>query len=166
MKKEQHEEELQYEKDENGNIIEGTIHIGVRDGDTHEHNPNPEPSPDVDTEGKDNVSVTDKDDFTSRKQVSPSSIDFRLIESNGIYKLKFNSKQNIGLGFFEVMISAEQDSLVVDIVDAKLNGNITSINGNKILITNIEKDIQNELVFKLAEEGDWALEVLAYESEK
>ncbi len=166
LKKEQHEEEFQYEKDENGNIIEGTIHIGVRDGDTHEHNPNPEPNPDIDTEGNENVSIVDKDGFTSKKQVLPSSIDFRLIEDSGIYKLKFNSKQDIGLGFFEVMISAEQDNLAVDIVDAKLNGNVTSIKGNKILITNIEKNIQNELVFKIAEEGEWALEVLAYESEK
>lgn len=166
LKKEQCEEEFQYEKDENGNIIEGTIHIGVKNGDTHENNPNPKSNPDIDTEGKENVVIIDKDGFTSKRQILPSSIDFRMIEDNGIYKLKFNSKQDIGFGFFEVMISAEQDILAVDIIDAKLNGSITSIKGNKILITNIKKETRNELVFQIAEEGDWALEVLVYESEK
>ena len=166
IQKEQHKEEFLYEKDENGNIIEGTVHLGTRDGDGHHPNPNPDPNPDVDTEGKENVKIAENDGFTSHKIVSSSLMSFHLIEGDGVYKLKFKSKQNITFGYFEVMISAEQDNMAVDIKNAILNGNKTAIKGNKILISDIEKDCLNELVFTLAEEGDWALEVLAYESEK
>ena len=166
IQKEQHKEEFLYEKDENGNIIEGTVHLGTRDGDGHHPNPNPDPNPDVDTEGKENVKIAENDGFSSHKIVSSSLMSFHLIEGDGVYKLKFKSKQDITFGYFEVMISAEQDNMAVDIKNAKLNGNNTAIKGNKILISDIEKDCSNELVFTLAEEGDWALEVLAYESEK
>lgn len=158
------EETFLYDKDENGNIIEGSIHIGTKDIDGKNPNPyNPE-HPDIDTDGNTTVSPSEEDGFISKKQISSSALSFFLLEQNNIYTLRFKSEKAINHGFIKVSISGEQENKSVEIKSAKLNGVDAKFSGDKISVSNIKENERNEIIFSISEEGNWALEVLAYEN--
>ena len=162
---------VNYEIDENGNIIEDTIHIGKMNGPDPEPNPNPYPydEHDIDAngDGDDTFSISkDSTKFKSKRKINTSSIRFSLSKADNKYRLKFISQEKLKAGFFDIQISGEQDSYPTEVLLAEMNGKELDIKGNKIAFDNINAGQLYEIEFELGLKGEWALEVTTNESER
>lgn len=163
------ENEIQYSEDENGNLVAIPVHHG-----SDVTPPGPSPLPPIlndtmiDSEGEGiQVSEIDKNgEFISKKEISSKSLRMYLFKKNSEYVLKINSSETHKKGFFEVSISGEDQSANIEAIikDAKINGEQTLVNGNKILFKNLKDSELYIVEFNLEMPGEWALEVKAHES--
>ena len=164
------EENIVYEEDEQGNIIESTIDITIPthegsntgggdhsgDGDNDVSNPN----------GDNEVSLKENElgTFVSKRIIPNDTFKFVLLETDGQYKLKFWGKETVKEGFAEVLISGETESVPIGIRSASIDGVKTIVNKNLIKFDSLEKDEMHVMSFDFIRSGDWAIEVRIHES--
>lgn len=170
-KKEKPEDEIVYEKDEDGNIIENTIEVVSKF-----NNENPFPlvpgpksndNPDIfspNEEGEEERGKPIDNRFVSSRIVALDNLRYSLNKEGKVYSLKFIPSISISSGFFEIKIAGEIGSYSTIVHKAKLNDNVTAENKNKIYVNNILKDTLNKISFEISNDGEWALEVVLHEN--
>ncbi len=161
-------EEVTYQEDEFGNIIESTIDIN--DDPTHNQGSGQSSMPSdgkkLDEDGDEEVKLSENStgDFIIKKVVPGSNYKFKYSHNDDRYILKMSTSTTIKKGFIDVMISTETGTLPVKVINPQINGNPTKVLGGKVLIENVNENEIYDISFDLATKGDWALEVLVYES--
>lgn len=158
------EDEIHFEVDDLGNIIEDTI--DVRKG-VSNHGGGPNPNPGRDNNPSDDgipTNTKQSDKFTARKQIPSNNLTFSLKQTDGVYSFNIISKESIKKGFIEVNLSGEQDVVKTKVLEAKVDGVLTEVNNNKIFIGSIEENKRHTISFELVDKGNYALEVNVYES--
>ncbi len=161
-------EEITYQEDELGNIIENTIDIKTQGthhgGGGDSEFPSDENNIDEDGEQEIHVTQSTSGDFTIKKTVPEKNISVKYSRDNDAYNLIVNSEVVIKKGFIEVLISTETSTMPVVVSNATVNGVAVKTLGGKIYLENIEANSSNAISFDLSNKDDWALEVNVYES--
>lgn len=162
------QEEIHYQEDEQGNIIESSIEIvppkskgkngggGTHEGDGKEH-----PG---DSNNEKQFREDENGEFISKRIIPSNKFKFLLSNTDDDYKLKVVNDTEIKKGFAEIMISGETAADVIPLKYAKVDGEKAVFKNNKILFSGLAANIKHEIEFAFLRSGDWAIEVKIHEN--
>ena len=162
------QDEIHYEEDEQGNIIESSIEIVPPKSNGHNGGGGTHTG-----DGTDKIGGGDKEkqfnesetgDFISKKIIPSSNFKFMLLNDNDNYKLKVVNDTEIKKGFAEILISGETSADVIPLKFAKVDGNNAVIKNNKILFDGLAAKSKHDIEFGFIRPGDWAIEVKIHEN--
>ena len=163
------QDEIHYEEDEQGNIIESSIEIVPPKSNGHNGGGGTHTG-----DGTDKIGGGDKEkqfnesetgDFISKKIIPSSNFKFMLLNDNDNYKLKVVNDTEIKKGFAEILISGETSADVIPLKFAKVDGNNAVIKNNKILFDGLAAKSKHDIEFGFIRPGDWAIEVKIHENQ-
>ncbi len=161
-------EEITYQEDEFGNIIEDTISVNDN---PQQHkgggeSPMPSEGTKLDEDGDEEIKISENGagDFVKKKVIPGTNYKIKYSHNDDKYNLKMTPLTSIKKGFVEVMISTETGTMPAKVINPQINNQSTKLLGGKIFLENITKDEIYDISFDLETKGDWALEVSVYES--
>lgn len=167
-------QEIHFEIDERGDVIEDTIGIKPGSDDTPfpvppgPTPPGPEPGPRpwinvIDDDSDIAVIEVADSKFTSQREIPNNNLKVALGCEDDSYTFKVISKEDFNNGFIEIHISGEQTIIKTQIKNAKIDGVDTDYAQNKIYIGNIKQGEMHTISFELSDKGVWGLEVSVHE---
>lgn len=164
------DDEIRYDIDENGNIIEGSIDVNTKPkgqgggGESPMPGNDIKPNPEGDQTQPINAISSPDGKFVVKKQILDRDYIVKCYRIGEAYNLSFKSSVPIKKGFVEIMVSTESVPMHIKIQSANINTVQTEFRNDKILLENIEKDKTYNISFDMRQKGDWTLEVNVYES--
>lgn len=162
-------DELTYEVDEFGTIIEDSVDVKVPESDKNtgvdSSGGEGDFMMDPDADGTNTFSEATTGKFISRRKLPNENIKFALSsDKDGYYLLRYKVCEDIGSGFLEILVSCEDDTIKPIVSSATINDATVDFSSNKIAFDSIKKDEINVAKFNLHDAGDWALEVTINEN--
>lgn len=162
-------EEITYQEDEQGNIIESTIEIvpansngnnggggGAHMGSGEEHMSG--------SNNEKNFVESENGSFISKKIIPSSNFKFLLSNTENVYTLRIINDTDLKKGFAEIFVSGETDANVIPLKTATIDGKPTQLKNNKIAFEHLSKAVPHNIAFQFTREGNWAIEVKIHES--
>lgn len=180
-------EEITYEEDEQGNIIDTTIDVssGTEGGSGQNSGTGGTQGGNGEGEGSgtggtgnrgDTGDETDEEPgqitgtesktgkYIAKRKIPNSSFRFVMNTTNDVYHLKAIGEKNIRSGFIEIRISSEENTFVIPLKSAFIDGKTAEFSVNKISFGSLEANVKHDISFTFKRPGVWTVEVSIYEN--